>query len=50
MAKYTDLAVLMASGFALMWFLRTAWRGRNKRTDVSPVSEQWLAEKRAKQD
>jgi len=50
MGKYFDLAVLAASGVALMWFLRTAWRGRSKRTDVSPVSEQWLAERRGKQD
>jgi hypothetical protein len=52
MGKYTDLAVLVASGVAVLLFLRVAWRGsrRGNRTDVTPVSEQWLAERRGKQD
>jgi hypothetical protein len=51
MGKYTDLAVLVASSVAVLWFLRVALRGnRRHRTDVSPVSEQWLAERRGKQD
>ena len=52
MGTYTDYAVLAAVGAALFWVLRAALRGnrRSNRTDVPPVSDQWLAERRGKQD
>jgi hypothetical protein len=52
MGTYTDFAVVLAIGAVVIWVARATWRGRrrNPRTDVSPVSEQWLAEQKAKQD
>jgi hypothetical protein len=53
MGTYTDFAVVVTIGLALGWLVRLAWRAssrRTNRTDVSPVSEQWLAERRGKQD
>jgi hypothetical protein len=52
MNAYLDVAVVVAIGVALLLGLRVARRsgGRRRRTDVSPVSEQWLAERRARQD
>jgi hypothetical protein len=49
---YTDLAIFLAVGGALLWVIRATRRSsrRNTRTDVTPVSEQWLAERRGKQD
>jgi hypothetical protein len=48
----TDFAVLVGLGVAFLVLVGLAWRGsrRSNRTDVSPVSEQWLAERRGKQD
>jgi hypothetical protein len=43
--------VLAGAGAALFWLLRAMLRGRRSgRADVSPLSEHWLAEKRAKED
>jgi hypothetical protein len=52
MGKYTDFALVVGIGGALFWLLRMAWRGRSRanRTEVTPVSEQWLAERRGKYD
>jgi hypothetical protein len=51
MGTYTDYTVLAAIGAGMVWFLSAIWRGsRASQTDVSPVSEQWLAERRGKQD
>jgi hypothetical protein len=51
MGTYTEIAVLAAIGVALLLGLRLALRsGSRNRTDIPPVSEQWLAERRAKQD
>jgi hypothetical protein len=50
MGTYT-YAVFAAMGAALVWLLRAGWRSRRpSRNDVSPVSDQWLAERRGKQD
>ena len=41
MGTYTDLAIFLAVGGALLWVIRATWRSqRDARTDVSPVSEQ----------
>ena len=51
MGTYADLAVFVAIGAVLLLGLRLVLRsGRRNRTDIAPVSEQWLAERRAKQD
>ena len=52
MGTYIDYGVFAAAGIGLVWLLRVVWRStrRNRRTDVSPVSEQWLAERRGKRD
>jgi hypothetical protein len=51
MGTYTDYAVFAAIAAGLIWLLRAALRSRRPgRNDVSPVSEQWLAERRGKQD
>jgi hypothetical protein len=51
MGTYTGVAVFLVLGVALFLGLRIALRsGRRNRTDIPPVSEQWLAERRAKQD
>jgi hypothetical protein len=51
MGTYTDVAIIVAIAAVLLLGLRLAMRNRrNNQTDISPVSEQWLAEQRAKQD
>ena len=52
MGTYTDYTVLAAIGAGMVWLLNAIWRGSRRagQTDVSPVSEQWLAERRGKQD
>jgi len=52
MGTYTDYVVAAAIGLGIIWLLRAMWRGsrRASRTDVTPVSDQWLAERRGKQD
>jgi len=52
MGKYLDFAAVAAIGAAVLWLIRLALRGgrRAQQTEVSPVSEQWLAERRGKQD
>jgi hypothetical protein len=51
MSEYSGYVVLAAVGVGLVWLLLAMLRGRrSSRTDVSPVSEQWLAERRGKQD
>jgi len=51
MGTYTDYVVVAAIGAGLVWLLRAVWRSRRpSRNDVTPVSEQWLAERRGKQD
>jgi heme exporter protein D len=51
MGGYSGYVVLAAVGVGLVWLLLTILRGRRaSRTDVSPVSDQWLAERRGKQD
>jgi cytochrome b561 len=48
----SDLAILIGLGVVLLVIVRLLWRGnrRSSRTEVGPVSEQWLAERRGKQD
>jgi hypothetical protein len=44
-----DLAVYVAGGAAVVLLIVVvAWRMRRTGTDVSPVSEQWLAERKAR--
>jgi len=51
MGKYSDFAVVAAIGVGVLWLIRMALRGRRApHTEVPPVSEQWLAERRAKHD
>jgi hypothetical protein len=51
MDGYADYVVLAAAGAGVVWLIRVMLRGRRPaRTDVSPVSEQWLAERRGKQE
>jgi hypothetical protein len=52
MGAYTDYTVLAAIGAGMVGLLSAIWRGsrRASQTDVSPVSEQWLAERRRKLD
>jgi hypothetical protein len=51
MGTYTQVVILLAVGAGLLLGLRVALRGsRRNRNDVSPVSEQWLADRRTKQD
>jgi len=52
MGKYSDFAVVAAIGVAVLWLVRMALRSgrRAPHTEVPPVSEQWLAERRAKHD
>jgi hypothetical protein len=48
----TDVAVLVGLGALFLVLVRVIWRSnrRSRRTDVGPVSEQWLAERRGKED
>jgi hypothetical protein len=48
----TDLGILFGLGVLLFVVIGLVWRGnrRASRTDVTPVSEQWLAERRGKDD
>ena len=51
MDSYAGYVILAAMGAGALWLFRAILRGRRPdRTDVSPVSEQWLAERRGKQD
>jgi len=52
MGANTDWAVIVGVGVAFLVLIRLVWRSnrRSKRTEVTPVSEQWLAERRGKQD
>ncbi len=51
MATYTDIVILLAIVAGLIWVLRITLRSRrSSRAHVPPVSEQWLAERRSKQD
>ena len=50
-ARMGTLSVLayFGGGAAIVWLLRAALRGRRtSRTEITPVSEQWLAERRGK--
>jgi hypothetical protein len=48
----TDLGILAGLGVLLLVLIRLVRRGnrRSSRTEVTPVSEQWLAERRGKED
>jgi len=49
MGSYGDIAFYAAGGVVLVVVVvRLAWRGLRRGTDVSPVSEQWLAERRSR--
>jgi hypothetical protein len=49
MEPYQDLAIYAAGGLILLILVgRRFWRGLNKDRGISPVSEQWLAERRGK--
>jgi len=51
MGEYSGYVVFAAVGVGLVWLLLLIVRSRrSRRTDVSPVSDQWLAERRGKQD
>ena len=46
-----SLLAYVGGGAAVLWLVRLALRGRRiKRTEVTPVSEQWLAERRGKRN
>ena len=48
----TDLAILVGLVVLLLVVTGLVWRGnrRSSRADITPVSEQWLAERRGKED
>jgi hypothetical protein len=49
MEIYRDLALFVLGGAVLLLLVgRLLWRGLGKTTGVPPVSEQWLAERRAR--
>jgi len=50
MGEYSGYVVFAAVGVGLVWLLLILRSRRSRRTDVSPVSDQWLAERRGKQD
>ena len=51
MDTYAGYVIFIAVGAGVVWLFRAVLRGRRPdRTDVSPVSDQWLAERRGKQD